>query len=88
MAATLRFHLRYDLFQIGENDNMATQLLNYARNAGKPTPVASAIMTKRVNAPRLLASVRLLKHATSHQKMRKTEALSLARHPHPERSKQ
>ena len=48
-------------------------LLNYARNANKPTPVASAITTKKVNAPRRLVSMRLLKHATSHQLTRKVE---------------
>jgi hypothetical protein len=49
-------------------------LLNYARNANKPIPVASAITTKKVNAPRQMASMRLLKHATSHQKTMKMEA--------------
>ena len=67
-------------------EKMTTWPLNYARNAGKPTPVASAITTKRVNAPRLLASMRVPKHATSHQKMRKMEALSLAHYPRPEQA--
>ena len=31
MATTLRFQLRYDLFQIGENDNMTTQLCQKCR---------------------------------------------------------
>jgi len=48
-------------------------LLNYARNANKPTPVASAITTKKASAPRRLASMRLLNHVTSHQKTRKIE---------------
>ena len=48
-------------------------LPNFARNANKPTPVASAITTKKVNAPRRLASMRVLKHATSHQKTSKVE---------------
>ena len=52
---------------------MTTWPLNYARNAGKPTPVASAITTKKVNAPRRLASMRLLKRAASRQKTRKVE---------------
>lgn len=46
-------------------------LLNSARNANKPTPVASAITTKKVNAPRRLRSMRLLNHPTRHQETRK-----------------
>jgi len=49
-------------------------LLNYARNANKPTPVASATTTKKVIAPRQMASMRLLKYATSHRKPRKMQA--------------
>jgi hypothetical protein len=48
-------------------------LPNFARNANKPTPVTSAITTKKVNALRRSASMRLLKHATSHQKTSKVE---------------
>ena len=48
-------------------------LLNCAKNANKPTPVASAITTKRVNARKRLASMRLLNHVTSHQETRKIE---------------
>jgi hypothetical protein len=48
-------------------------LLNCAKNANKPTPVASAITTKKVNAPKRLASTRLLNHVTSHQETRKIE---------------
>jgi hypothetical protein len=48
-------------------------LLNSARSANKPTPVASAITTTKVNAPRRLALMRLLKQPTSHQKTRKME---------------
>src|ERR1700726_1983979 len=47
-------------------------LLNCAKNANKPTPVASAITTKKVNAPKRLASMRLLQ-VTSHQETRKIE---------------
>jgi len=47
--------------------------LNYARNANKSTPVASAIMTKKVNAQRRLASMRLSNHLASHQETRKSE---------------
>jgi hypothetical protein len=43
-------------------------LLNYARNANKPIPVASAITTKKVNAPRRLTLMRLLNRVTHHQK--------------------
>ena len=46
-------------------------LLNYARNANKPTPVASAITTKKVNVQRRLASMRLLKHAMNDPTTRK-----------------
>jgi hypothetical protein len=48
-------------------------LLNYARNANKPTPVASAITTKRASAARRLASMRFLNQVISHQKTRKIE---------------
>ena len=48
-------------------------LLNYARNANKPIPVASAITTKKVNTPRRLPPMRSLNPVTSHQKKRKTE---------------
>jgi hypothetical protein len=43
-------------------------LLNYARNANKPIPVASAITTKKVNAPRRLTPMRLLNPVTHRQK--------------------
>jgi hypothetical protein len=43
-------------------------LLNYARNANKPIPVASAITTKKVNAPRRLTPMRLLNRVTHRQK--------------------
>jgi hypothetical protein len=42
-------------------------LLNYARNANKPIPVASAITTKKVNAPRRSTPTRLLNPVTHHQ---------------------
>jgi glutaminase len=43
-------------------------LLNCATNANKLTLVASAITTKKVNAPKRLASImRWLNHVTSHQ---------------------
>jgi len=45
-------------------------LLNYARNANKFIPVASAIMTKKVSAPRRLTSMRLLNPMTHRQKMK------------------
>lgn len=61
---------RYDLLLIEEVEKW---LLNYARNANKPTPVVSAITTKKANAPRRLAPMRLLNHITSHQKTRKIE---------------
>jgi hypothetical protein len=35
-------------------------LLNYARNANKPIPVAFAITTKKVNVPRQLTPIGLL----------------------------
>jgi hypothetical protein len=58
-------------------EKTTTWLLNYARNAGKPTPVASAITTKKVNVPKRLISVLLnhvtSNHVTSHQKTRKIE---------------
>jgi hypothetical protein len=47
-------------------------LLNCARNASKPTAVASATTTKKVNVPKRLASV-LLNHVTSPKKARKIE---------------
>ncbi len=43
-------------------------LLNYARNANKPIPVASAITTKKVNAPRRSTPMKLLNSVTYHQK--------------------
>jgi hypothetical protein len=70
-AATIRSHLRYNVF--AEVEEVEKWLLNSARNANKPTPVASAITTKKVNARRRLASMRLLKQATTHQKTRKME---------------
>ena len=48
-------------------------LLYYARNANKPIRVAFAITTKKVTAPRPLASMRLLEQAESHPRTRKTE---------------
>jgi hypothetical protein len=48
-------------------------LLNYARNANKHIPVVFAITTKRVNAPRRLASMRLHNRVRSHRKKRKIE---------------
>jgi hypothetical protein len=41
--------------------------LNYARSANKPIRVASAITTKKVNAPRRLTPMRLL-HALTHHR--------------------
>ena len=69
-AATSRSHLRCDSLQMEEVEKW---LLNCAKNANKPTPVASAITTKKVNAPKRLASTRLLNHATSYQETRKIE---------------
>src|SRR5580765_3316109 len=43
-------------------------LLNYARNANKPIPVASAITTKKVNAPRRLTPMWLLHPVTHYQR--------------------
>ena len=43
-------------------------LLNYARNANKPIPVASAITTKKVSAPRRLTPMRLLNPLTHRQR--------------------
>ena len=48
-------------------------LLNYAKNANDPIPVASVITTKKVNAPRPLASIRLPHPLTSPQETRKIE---------------
>src|SRR6478672_3241476 len=45
-------------------------LLNYARNAKKPIPVACAIMMKKVSAPRRLTPMRLLNPLTHCQRMR------------------
>jgi hypothetical protein len=59
-----------DSLQIGGSGKW---LLNCAKNANKPTPVASAITTKKVNAPKRLASMRLLNHVTRHQETRKIE---------------
>jgi len=55
-----------------DQEEVKKWLLNCARNANKPTPVASAITTKKVNVPKRLMSV-LLNHVTSHQKTRKIE---------------
>src|SRR5271165_6906578 len=44
-------------------------LLNYARNANKPIPVASAITTNKVSAPRRLTAMRLLNPAMHHPAM-------------------
>jgi hypothetical protein len=41
--------------------------------ANEPIPVASAITTKKLNAPRRLASIILPNHVTSHQETRKIE---------------
>ena len=46
-------------------------LLNYARNANKPIPVASAITTKKVNAPRRSTPTRLI-HPVTHPQMTKS----------------
>jgi hypothetical protein len=43
-------------------------LLNYARNANKPIPVAPAITTKKVNVPRRLTPMRLLNPVTHDQR--------------------
>jgi len=43
-------------------------LRNYARNANKPIPVASATTTKKVNAPRRLTPIKLLNPVTPRQK--------------------
>ena len=59
-----------DSLQIGGSGKW---LLNCAKNANKPTPVASAITTKKVNAPKRLASMRLLNHVTSRQETLKIE---------------
>jgi hypothetical protein len=50
-------------------------LLNYARNASKPIPVASAITTKKVNAPRRLTPMRLLNPVTHRQKTMSAQPL-------------
>jgi hypothetical protein len=42
-------------------------LLNYARNANKPIPVASAITMKKVNVPRRSTPTRLLNSVKHHQ---------------------
>ena len=47
--------------------------LNYARNANKSTPVASAITTRKVNAPRRLASMGLHNRVKNHLKMKRIE---------------
>jgi hypothetical protein len=67
-AATVSLHLRHDLHWRVEE-----WLLNCARNANSPTPVASAITTEKVNAPKRLASMSWLNHVTSHRKTRKIE---------------
>jgi hypothetical protein len=61
---------RCDLSQTGE---VRKWLLNYAKNANKPTPVASAITMKKPNALRQLASMRLLNRVMNHQKTKKIE---------------
>jgi hypothetical protein len=43
-------------------------LLNYARNANKPIPVAHAITMKKVSALRRLRPMRLLNPVTHHQR--------------------
>ena len=43
-------------------------LLNYARNANKPIPVAFASTTKKVNAPRRPTPMKLLNPVTHHRK--------------------
>jgi hypothetical protein len=43
-------------------------LLNFARNANKPIPVAPAITTKKVNAPRRLTPMRPLIPLKHHQR--------------------
>jgi hypothetical protein len=65
-----RSHLRHDLLQMGERGKWR---LNYARNVNKPIPVLLAITTKKVNAPRRLVPMRLLKLVRSHQKTRKMD---------------
>jgi hypothetical protein len=52
---------------IGRKLEEVEWLLNYARNANKPIPVASAITTKKVNAPRRSTPTRLLNPVTHHQ---------------------
>ena len=54
--------------------NLDEEVLNSARNANKPTPVASAIMTKKVNVPRRLASMGLHNRVTSHRKTKKIDS--------------
>jgi hypothetical protein len=68
-AATVSLHLRHDLLHW----RVEEWLLNCARNANSPTPVASAITTEKVNAPKRLASMSWLNHVTSHRKTRKIE---------------
>src|SRR5579863_7617838 len=46
---------------------------NYARNANRPILVALAITTKRANAPRPLAPIRLLNQPSNRQATRKIE---------------
>ena len=60
----------YSMGFITKLEEVEKWLLNYARNANNPTPVASAITTKKVNAQRRLASMRLLKQAMNHQRSR------------------
>jgi len=56
---------------------MKKWLLNYARNASKHIPVESAIMTKKLNAPRRLSSMTVSAQSpnleTSHQRKKKVE---------------
>src|SRR5271166_5205515 len=51
----------------------AEWLLNFARNANKPTPVVSAITTTKVNVPRRLPSMMQLYLLMHHQKARSSQ---------------
>jgi hypothetical protein len=57
---TVRSHLRYELLRNWKE--VEKWLLDYARDANKHTPVASAITTKEVNARRRLPSMTLTKY--------------------------
>jgi len=48
-------------------------LLNYARNANKPTRVASAITTTKVNAQKRLTPMRLRNPVTRHQRTKSVQ---------------